>query len=100
MIHPYKTQPLQYNSGRAGQTPHEESLCEMCQQLGQSCRNYTPQERTELVLVEADEQESILSFGSTSTNSEDYPSDDNVTPVPSDTEDLLEDEFKNLKLRD
>ena len=79
--------------------PHEEALCQKCQELGYSCREYTPNESEQL----ADDDVSVFSESSSTTDSsvseQDIDSED-LTPLPSDselTDDLLQ-QLENLKL--
>ena len=70
------------------QKPHESSLCQQCIELGYNCRGFIPPD----VVVDIPDDRSIISEASTASSSswaeEQQLSDENLTPVASDEEEL------------
>ena len=104
MIQPTSLKPLRRPGYLAPKKPHQQDLCQKCQELGYNCQNYRPEEEEEE--EEEDDipdEESVFSAYSTSTDSSATArSDDDVTPVPSDSEiaDDLLDQLEEVDLRD
>ena len=92
-VKPENLRPLLYSGSSAGQKPHEQELCEMCQELGHNSRD-APE-------VSAggdgggdddddDDDRSVYSEASTSSSSSvDDRNLHNITPVASEDEDGL-----------
>ena len=110
---PNTLDPLKYTGG-VGKQPHQEDLCEMCQKLGHSCKNFTPVTTEELTVIEdediedkdnhADDESVVSLLSSTSTDSGVDQEDDENTPVATDDEEqvdtLLADNVANLAIND
>lgn len=89
MIKPHELRPLRRNPRQQVGKPHESELCERCQELGYNCRGQ--------VSEDASDDVSVVSTDSTSTDAASIGDfDEEGTPVPSDTEDALDDMLEEL----
>ena len=89
MIMPHDLRSLRWNPRQEVKKPHESALCERCQELGHNCR--------EQVSEDASDDVSVVSTDSASTDAasiDDF--DGEGTPVPSDTEDAIDDMLEEL----
>ena len=90
-VKPENLRPLLYSGSSAGQRPHEQELCEMCQELGHNCRD-APEvsARGDDGDDDDDDDRSVYSEGSTSSSSSvDDRNLHDITPVASEDEDDL-----------
>ena len=83
-IYPSNIRPLRYTPQRTSQKPHDTEACEMCKKHGRDCRTLAEGSAGG---DDDDDATSVFSEGSSVTTEEDR---DNLTPVPSDEEDLDE----------
>ena len=102
MILPHSLKPLKFNSSSGKGQPHREDLCEMCKQLGQSCKSYVPTSddiaMMDEIPLEEDTQSVITTNSSIVGGGEDDDNDSTSggdrTPINSD-DDLNDEEVGN-----
>ena len=92
MVLPTRLRPLRprFHSDE-NRKPHEERLCQKCQELGHCCRDYNPED--------TDDNVSVISESSSTTDSslsEQDIDDEDLTPLPSDSE-LTDDPLQQLE---
>ena len=95
MILPTTLRPLLHRYHNKDRKPHVQELCEKCQELGYNCRDYTPVEEPDDVSVFSESS----SVTESSVSERDLDEED-LTPVPSDSEsvDELLDQLETLDL--
>ena len=87
---PYHLRPLRWNPRQEERKPHESELCQRCKELGRNCREFQSEDASDDVSVVSTD-----SF-STDAGSAIGISDEERTPVPSDTEDTIDDVLEEL----
>ena len=89
--------PLERGKGGPHQKPHQEHLCEKCQELGHSCTTYSPSIRgldsQDEVNDEDSDDESIISIGSSTLSSGTEDSD-----TEEEADEMLDREMKKLSI--
>ena len=117
MVLPYLLKPLQFNPATSNKgQPHRQDLCEMCKQLGHSCKDYKPKGEDVAMMDEIPlehDTQSVITTNSSIVGDGDGDNDEDTdstgggdrTPVNSDTDDLedqapdeVEKLFQKLKL--
>ncbi len=106
MILPHTLEPLKITGTPVGKgQPHREDLCEMCKQLGHSCKNYIPTE-TDIALMEEipfeEDTQSVITTNSSVVGDDDDNDDHSTsggdrTPINSDDDLSDKDDVKNVQ---
>ena len=86
MVLPCDLAPLKYQGPSNADKPHEQALCQVCQELGYNCRNAEEATAADLVDNEDDDVSVALTDTSEDSSVATQDNEDGITPVGSDDE--------------